>query len=379
MRAPRDGSLRVLMTAEAAGGVWTYAIDLCKGLSELGLEIELAAMGPEISHEQRRDAHAIPGVTLHFFRGRVGWMDSPVSDVDDSLAWLGRLARARRVDLVHTNTLLHVLPELGVPTLVSGHSCISSWYEAVRGEEPPPRYDEYRGRVRAALQSADLVVAPTSTMLGALQRHDGPFVRSTVVYNGRCFDGMQPARKLPLVLAAGRLWDEAKNAAAVAKAATHLAWPVYMAGPTRGPDGATTTMAGVELLGALPPNGLARWMGRAAIFTAPARYEPFGLAVLEAAAAGCALVLGAIPSLQEVWRDDACFVSPDDPQELARAIALLIDDEPRRAKLSTAARTRALRLHHRRMAACYSALYHDLVATRTLTTTARVAHERLEG
>ena len=33
-------------------------------------------------------------------------------------------------------------------------------------------------------------------------------------------------------------------------------------------------------------------MGEAAIYVAPARYEPFGLAILEAAAGGCALVLG---------------------------------------------------------------------------------------
>ncbi len=366
MRPPREGVLRVLMTTDTIGGVWTYSIDLCKGLAELGIEVELAAMGPEIAHEQRRDAHAIPGVTLHFFRGRLEWMDSPWGDVDASLAWLGRLARTRRVDLVHANTLTHVLPELGLPTLVVGHSCIPSWFEAVRGEEPPPQYDIYRRRVRAALQAADLVVAPTAAMLEALQRHHGPLARSSVVYNGRCFHGIVPLRKLPVVLAAGRLWDEAKNASTVAKAAAHWSWPAYMAGPTRSPDGVVAGMSGVELLGPLPPNALARWMGRAAIFVAPARYEPFGLTMLEAAAAGCALVLGAIPSLQEIWRDDAWFVSPEDPLELTYAVTQLIEDEPRRAKLSAAARMRALQLHHRRMAACYSALYHDIMATQRL-------------
>ena len=47
-------------------------------------------------------------------------------------------------------------------------------------------------------------------------------------------------------------------------------------------------------LGVLAPAELRRKLERAAIFAAPALYEPFGLGILEAAAAGCALVLGDI-------------------------------------------------------------------------------------
>jgi glycosyltransferase involved in cell wall biosynthesis len=364
MTTPYDVPLRVLMTADTVRGVWRYAIDLCRGLAELGIEIELAAMGPKIDPPQCREAEGIPGVTLHFFRGRLEWMDAPWLDVDASLGWLAELARSTGAHVLHANTLCHVLPGIGLPTVVTGHSCLPSWFEAVRGSEPPARHDVYRQRVRASLQAADLVVAPTASMLSALQRHHGPFPRFTVVFSGRCFDGLAPRRKLPYVLAAGRLWDEAKNAAAVATAASRWSWPVYMAGSTCGPDGAEAAPAGVELLGSLPPRELAQWMSEAAIFVAPARYEPLGLTILEAAAAGCALVLGAIPSLREVWGTDAVFVDPDDPDALAHAVARLIDDEEQRALLGSRARTRALRLHHRRMAVCYSALYHDLIATR---------------
>ncbi len=38
----------------------------------------------------------------------------------------------------------------------------------------------------------------------------------------------------------------------------------------------------------------------------PARYEPFGLSVLEAALSGCALVLGDIPSLRESGATRPC-------------------------------------------------------------------------
>jgi hypothetical protein len=44
----------------------------------------------------------------------------------------------------------------------------------------------------------------------------------------------------------------------------------------------------------------------------PARYEPFGLSVLEAALSGCALVPGDIASLRGNWDGVAEFVCPDD-------------------------------------------------------------------
>ena len=103
---------------------------------------------------------------------------------------------------------------------------------------------------------------------------------------------------------------------------------------------------------------LAQWLSRAAIYALPARYEPFGLSILEAALAGCALVIGDTPSLREVWGDDAaCFVPPGDPGALRNALCRLIADPIERARLSHAARKRALAYTPERMAAGYLAAY----------------------
>lgn len=83
------------------------------------------------------------------------------------------------------------------------------------------------------------------------------------------------------------------------------------------------------------------WFGRAAIYALPARYEPFGLSVLEAALSGCALVLGDIASLREVWGEAALYVRPDDAQALAETINHLAADEQLRTYLAEAARSRA--------------------------------------
>jgi glycosyltransferase involved in cell wall biosynthesis len=98
-------------------------------------------------------------------------------------------------------------------------------------------------------------------------------------------------------------------------------------------------------------------LATASIFTAPATYEPFGLAALEAGRAGCALVLGDIPSLREVWGDAALFADPRNDEELERCIRSLIDDPLLRAEYARRARRRALRYSPRRMALSYVGAY----------------------
>jgi glycosyltransferase involved in cell wall biosynthesis len=102
---------------------------------------------------------------------------------------------------------------------------------------------------------------------------------------------------------------------------------------------------------------IGEWYARASIYALPARYEPFGLSVLEAASAGCALVLGDIPSLRENWDGAALFVPPDDHCALTAAINDLINDPRRRALLAQGAVTRASRFSLGRMVDEYAALY----------------------
>jgi len=116
----------------------------------------------------------------------------------------------------------------------------------------------------------------------------------------------------------------------------------------------------VHRLGKLAPAKLALWLGHAAIFALPARYEPFGLTVLEAGLAGCALVLGDIPSLREVWDGAACFVLPDQSDALVEALQHLIRDVWWRERLAQRARARALRYTPARMAQAYATLYTQL-------------------
>lgn len=99
---------------------------------------------------------------------------------------------------------------------------------------------------------------------------------------------------------------------------------------------------------------------RAAVYALPARYEPFGLTPLEAAFHDCALVLGDIPTLREVWGDAARFVPPDDAAALTAALRELIEDVSVRTAVAARCRRHAERYTAHRMARRYHDLYRQL-------------------
>jgi glycogen synthase len=364
--------MRILLTADTVGGVWTYALSLSRALERHDAEIALATMGAPLSAAQRSDVRSCRNVVLHESRYGLEWMPEPWSDVALSGEWLQRLARDTRADVVHLNGYAHGTVDFGVPVVVAGHSCVLSWWQSVHGRAAPGEWDRYRSAVTAGLRAADAVVAPTAAMLAALEELYGPLPHTCVIPNGLdsttlplgARDAFGHYRKQPqpqpIVLAAGRVWDESKNFAALAAAAPHIDWPIYIAGSSTGPAGERQDPIGVHSLGALAPVAMAAWHRRASIFVHPAVYEPFGLAPLEAALAGAALVLSDIPSLREVWGDAAVYVPPRDPPALADALNSLIRQPQRRAACADAARHRAARYTAQRMARSYSGVYAGL-------------------
>lgn len=352
-------SSHVLMTADAVGGVWTYAVDLCRALADHGVRISLVVLGPEPSHGQREEVARLANVSVYTHPGRLEWMDDPWSDVDAAGEWLLGLADNLRPDVVHLNGYCHAALPWPVPVLVAGHSCVLSWWRAVRGEDAPRSWQTYSERVRRGLQTADLVVAPTRAMLDALQEHYGPLAHASIIANGR-HSGAGRVRKEPFVLTAGRLWDEAKNVDTVCRVAPRLAWPVYVAGDAQGPGTGVMSCDSVHLLGRLDALAMNQYMARASIYALPARYEPFGLSVLEGALAGCALVLGDIRSLREIWGDAALYVAPDNAAMLTGTLTRLIEDEELRTSMARRARMRAQAFTPRRMAEEYRRAYSEL-------------------
>jgi glycogen synthase len=363
--------MHILMTTDTVGGVWNYCVELIRALLPLDIHVTLASMGPPPGASQLAALAGLDNVELVLGSYKLEWMADSDDDLGRAGEWLLELERSKRPDLVHLNGYTHGALPWRAPALIVGHSCVLSWWRAVHQREAPASWDRYRERVRAGLAHARAVVAPTAWMLSQLlAAHDARF-EGLVINNARRRSDFHPGPPTQIVLSAGRMWDAAKNLAALDAAASGLSWPVYIAGeidhPIDHPDGhpiaaesSSEKREGAELLGPLAPSELAWWMARAAIYAHPARYEPFGLAPLEAALSGCALVLGDIGSLREIWGDAATFVAPDDHQALAAALQGLIDDPARRTRMAARAHARAQRYSVARMTAAYHDLYLEL-------------------
>ena len=337
-RAPR-----VLMTADTVGGVWTYAVELARALAQRGVQVALATMGAPVAGHQRAALDGCRHVTVHESTWRLEWMQDAWADVDGAGRWLLALERELQPDVVHLNQFAFGALPFAAPTLLMAHSCVASWWRAVHGVSAPPEWDEYRRRVRAGLMGARRVTAPTRAMLQGLALDYAWRGNGRVLPNGCAPEAFHAGDKEPVVFAAGRFWDAAKNLGALEEVAPGLPWPIRVAGTAAHPDGGTLEPRGVQWLGELPRTEVAAELARAAIYALPARYEPFGLSALEAALSGCALVLGDIPSLREVWGTTARYVDPDRPAALRTALEQLISNPVERQRLGRAAHARARR------------------------------------
>jgi len=347
------------MSADTVGGVFSYALELAHGLCAQGVDVALATMGEPLSDAQRAALTGVPGLVVFESEFALEWMHEPWSSVDAAGKWLLRIAERFEPDIVHLNGYSHATLPWRAKTVVVAHSSVVGWWRAVRGGDPPRTFAEYRVRVQNGLSAADLVVAPSAAMLSEL--HDCYRVepRSRVIHNGISRPASRIGNRRPLYLAAGRLWDEAKNLQLVAQVAGELPWPTMVAGE---PPAATEEHEDLQFVGRVSRERVLFLMASASVFLHPARYEPFGLAPLEAAACEMPLVLGDIASLREIWGDAASYVPPQDAAALLRVARSLALDREQRVELGRRARARSARYSTERMVRQYLTAYRDLVS-----------------
>ncbi|SFV35525.1 Glycosyltransferase involved in cell wall bisynthesis [Devosia crocina] len=359
LRASRPAP-HILMTVDAVGGVWRYAMDLSQHLAQHGFRLTFAGFGPAPSAAQRIEAESLGRLFWHD-DAPLDWLTEDETRLDAIPAILEDIVVADGIDLVHLNLPSQAAGlKLPVPVLAVSHSCVVTWFAAVRGTAVPPDWQWQYRRNRAGFDAADAVLAPSHSHAEMLLASYGPIPGLGVVLNGSSIEPhLQP--KQDLVFAAGRWWDDGKNGAVLDSAAAQIAWPVKMAGPQTGPNGQFLPIRHAEALGTLPHGEVANWMSRAAIVASPSRYEPFGLAPLEAARAGAALVLSDIPTYRELWDGAALFASPDDPAAFAQAIDHLSNDAGMRQDYAERARERSLRYTLDAQASAIQAIYEALL------------------
>ncbi|MGI4746333.1 MAG: glycosyltransferase [Janthinobacterium lividum] len=352
-------SRHILITTDAVGGVWRYSLTLAREWAKAGVRIELAVLGPAPDPPQRAEAEAIDNLTLHTTGLELDWTAPDRAFLERVAAALADLARQCGVTSVHLHAPALVgFIEWPAPVVVVLHSCLATWWRAMR-DGPPP--DDFAWRIEATadgLRRADHVAVPSHAFRNMIVDAYGDARLIAVVLNGRDpvaeFAGPASARTRQ-VLSAGRFWDEGKDVATLDRAAELLDAPVQAAGSFRGPNGQEAKSSALVRLGSLDEGGLALAFAGARVFVSTARYEPFGLAVLEAAQCGLALVLADIPSFRELWDGAASFVPPGDAAGFASALTQALDNPD---PLAETARVRAGRYSSAGMADATLALHH---------------------
>jgi glycosyltransferase involved in cell wall biosynthesis len=365
--------MHILVTADTIGGVWTYTRELVTGLAARGIRITLVSFGGVPEEAQRAWLEGLAGVTYLPTGFSLEWMEDAAGEISDSARYLRNVIQERRPDLLHLSQYCYGSLDVSQPKVVVAHSDVMSWSQTVQRALPDDAWAAwYRKTVGEGLAGADVVVAPSRWMLDRIEDIYGQQPNSRVVYNGRTPGLFDPrADKQDYAASVGRLWDEGKQWQLLMQL-TDVPLPILLAGATAlaGEQAdesiaGRTGGAGTQFKGHLSEGEMRELLSRAAIYIATSKYEPFGLAPLEAALSGCAILANDIPSLREIWGDAACYFRKDDAESLGEKLAALHGDRELCAKYASRAYERARqRYTAERMVDEYLQIYSALLERR---------------
>lgn len=368
--------MHVLMTTDTVGGVWTYAYDLVAGLLQHKIDVSLVCLGRKLNDIQWEEIYKLSknsGAKLECISTdyKLEWMQDCQEDLNESAAFLARVIADRSPDLVHLNQYCYGSLPINVPKVVVAHSDVVSWWQAVHNCDPEESrwVQGYRHNVLAGLKGADAVVAPSkwyADQIQSIYQLESPVI---VIANGRNTEGFDGNKKKQLrAVSIGRLWDAGKQIRILEEVRTEL--PIWVAGDITPPKGqqnsAPEELKGVKYLGALSGKEVRKLLESSAVYVVTSRYEPFGLAPVEAAFCGCAVVANDLPSLREIWGDAALYFQQNDAASLSEVLNNLLADQKTISLAGCKARDHAYaHLNDRAMIDRYVQLYQDLIRERS--------------
>lgn len=365
--------MRVLITTDTVGGVWSYTTTLAHALADrFDSQVLIVAIGPLPAADQcatlTLGARPAGGsVEFEYLPIPLEWEDADELAYESGRQALLQLALGWRAHVLHANEHhLGLIGATGLPVLVVSHSDLCAWHASMDNDPYASVGVAYRQRVIDGLNSAALVVAPSTAVADALNAWYGYSGVVRVIPNGvsPAVQVLAPARTIDAMMAC-RLWDPAKNLQCFREAIAGFERGTFIAAGPLSPPGAPPITAEDRLItypGRLDNAALRTMLARARILVSPARYEPFGLVAVEAALAGCCLLLADIPTYRAIWDRAALYFDPGDATALRTLIHGMLDEPDRRHALGEAARVQAeSRFTAERMARAYMRTYQRLV------------------
>lgn len=340
------------------------------GLVRRGVQVTLVSFGNIPTHSQTEWMDGLRGIDFRPTAFRLEWMQEAEEDIESSREFLMSVITEIKPDVLHLNQFCYGSLPVEIPKIVVAHSDVVSWWAAVKNEIPGdvPWMRWYRGAVWEGLRGATAIVSPSAWMSRQVEHWYGKFSNSSVIYNGRTPALFNPhVTKEGYALSVGRLWDGGKQVSLLARAKTCA--PIFILGTEEHADaalrgGKEINLQGprVELKGPQSEGQLRQWYSRASIYVATSRYEPFGLAPLEAALSRCVILANDIPTFREIWGDAACYFNANDLGSLEHKLDLLHGDRELRLTYANLAYNRARhRYSAARMVDEYANLYQVLM------------------
>ena len=364
--------VRVLVTTDTFSGVWTYTRELVSGLVTHGAQVTLVSFGDIPLPHQTSWMQGLHGLEYHPTAFRLDWMQEGEQDFHAAQEYLCAIVRDTRPDFLHLNQLSFGALPVATPRLVVANGDVITWWLSIHGREPADSawLNWYRETMVAGLKRAEAVVTTTRWMAEMLRLAYGDDFDGQVIPPGRNPIYFNPfVTKEESVLAIGRLWDTGKQVSLL----THHshALPVCIVGadstipapalPIRADVRVSTGEHELSVKGAQTESQMRVLYSRSTIFAATSRYEPLGLASIEAAFSRCALVANDTAVYRELWGDAALYFERNDADSLTQVLEQLNHDREMTRLYGTRAYNRAReRFTARRMVDDYLRLYRQL-------------------
>src|SRR4051812_47308772 len=190
--------IRLLMTADAAGGIWTYALGMKQALSARGVSTILAILGDRPSELALRAARAIGGVEIELADLPLDWTATSASEMAHAGEEIARLARRVDADLVQLNApAFAASASFPVPMIGALHSCVATWWEAVHGNVPLPQDLEWRGKLTRPGRPPVAAAIPPSQARAPRAQRLYAFARAPNLFHNRTAapDRRRPRRR----------------------------------------------------------------------------------------------------------------------------------------------------------------------------------------
>jgi len=330
------------------GGAAPVTRSLSEELVRQGHEVDVVTMGfrglPEEENINGVQVYRVPSVRKKL---EMCTFHEMLSYCVSASCFLPKLLRENDYDINHTHFIIPTgavssLYHKKVPFIVTTHGSDVPGYNPDRFQFQHTLFRPFSTRI---LNKTSCITSPSGYLKNEILRNFGDR-KIAVIPNGIAVDACRPQRKEKKILTVSRLFER-KGIQYVIEAMKDIEGFEYVvcgAGPYRPQLEDLVERLHLEhtvkLRGYLEPEQLKKEYESAAIFVLPSTSESFGLVLIEAMSAECAVITSNTTGCAEVVDDAALLVPPKDSEAIKNQLLTLINDPKRCRELGMQGRRR---------------------------------------